>query len=114
MPSFSLDCYSQGSRGGDSCPNANGDLFAFQDGALLDVQFDKARIAAGWAPNGAEWTNEAGTGTNFVECSTHVPLEAGSATLVQSARHQPAPEAAQAKACRFLGGEDHELQRSRG
>ena len=87
----------------------SGDAAAFQQRALLDVQFHEDVIGIVRQRHPVQRTGKSGGGANLVEGRTLRVLKRRRAVRVERAGKQAAAQAAQAEARRFLRGKKDEL-----
>src|ERR1019366_8855021 len=96
--------------------NAKRQAFALEQRPLLDVQFDPYVIVAGGQTHSGQWPGEARSGADLSQRllfgAALRAFEHVRAFWVKRARDQAAADTADAKACRFLGGQQHEFDRT--
>ena len=93
---------------------ADGQAFALEQRALLDVQFDECVVAARRQRDRFEFPAKAGLPAELLERAALRIAQSAGPLQRQSAGEQPAAEAAQPEAGRLLGGEHDRLERTTG
>ena len=68
VASFAFDGYAQTCWSGDGRNNANGELFPFQNRALLDVQLDEAIVVSGRDAHVGKISYESGFAADLLQC----------------------------------------------
>ena len=96
-------------RGGDAGDDADGNAFAFEQRALLDVQLDPGVVAVRRKAHGSELSCETCCDANGAQRNFVLVLQRVGAVWVERAGQQTAAQTADAEAGGLFGGEHDEF-----
>ena len=109
MAAEAVDGEAIAGRRGDGGDDAEGDAFALEQRALLDVQLDPGVVVVGRQAHGGERAVKPAAARTWASVSSSVPrcaiMQCVGARRVECAGHQPAADAADAEARGLFRGE---------